>query len=151
MIHISMKMMILYKIIRSMPCFFKEVTHFYCPACGGTRSVIALLHLDIERAFLCNPTVVYTGVMFLWCIAGWMVKKLTAREMKNMKPRLWMLILGVCIFFGYAVIRNILVYQLDMIIWETSFITQNLIKYCHRSKVHLFCNRKRWHFLMMPK
>ena len=36
---------------------------------------------------------------------------LTAREMKSMKPRLWMLILGVCIFFGYAVIRNILVYQ----------------------------------------
>ena len=44
-----MKMMTLYKIIRSMPCFFKEVTHFYCPACGGTRSVIALLHLDIEK------------------------------------------------------------------------------------------------------
>ena len=127
-------MMTLYKIIRSMPCFFKEVTHFYCPACGGTRSVIALLHLDIERAFLCNPTVVYTGVMFLWCIAGWMVKKLTAREMKSMKPRLWMLILGVCIFFGYAVIRNILVYQLDMIIWETSFITQNLIKYLSQIK-----------------
>ena len=97
MIHISMKMMTLYKIIRSMPCFFKEVTHFYCPACGGTRSVIALLHLDIERAFLCNPTVVYTGVMFLWCIAGWMVKKLTVREIKSMKPRLWMLI-WECVF-----------------------------------------------------
>ena len=138
MIHISMKMMTLYKIIRSMPCFFKEVTHFYCPACGGTRSVIALLHLDIERAFLCNPTVVYTGVMFLWCIAGWMVKKLTAREMKSMKPRLWMLILGVCIFFGYAVIRNILVYQLDMIIWEISFITQNLIKYLSQIKSAIF-------------
>ena len=114
MIHISMKMMTLYKIIRSMPCFFKEVTHFYCPACGGTRSVIALLHLDIERAFLCNPTVVYTGVMFLWCIAGWMVKKLTAREMKSMKPRLWMLI------------------------WETSFITQNLIKYLSQIKSAIF-------------
>ena len=61
-------MMILYKIIRSMPCFFKEVTHFYCPACGGTRSVIALLHLDIERAFLCNPTVVYRGyVSMVYC------------------------------------------------------------------------------------
>lgn len=137
MIHISMKMMTLYKIIRSMPCFFKEVTHFYCPACGGTRSVIALLHLDIERAFLCNPTVVYIGVMFLWCIAGWMVKKLTAREMKSMKPRLWMLILGVCIFFGYAVIRNILVYQF-MIIWETSFITHNLIKYLSQIKSAIF-------------
>ena len=124
MIHISMKMMTLYKIIRSMPCFFKEVTHFYCPACGGTRSVIALLHLDIERAFLCNPTVVYTGVMFLWCIAGWMVKKLTSREMKSMKPRLWMLIFGACIFFGYAV--------------EISFITQNLIKYLSQIKSAIF-------------
>lgn len=28
-----------------------------------------------------------------------------------MKPRLWMLILGICIFFGFAVIRNIMVYQ----------------------------------------
>ena len=138
MIHISMKMMTLYKIIRSMPCFFKEVTHFYCPACGGTRSVIALLHLDIERAFLCNPTVVYTGVMFLWCIAGWMVKKLTSREMKSMKPRLWMLIFGACIFFGYAVIRNILVYQFGYDIWEISFITQNLIKYLSQIKSAIF-------------
>lgn len=138
MIHISMKMMTLYKIIRSMPCFFKEVTHFYCPACGGTRSVIALLHLDIERAFLCNPTVVYTGVMFLWCIAGWMVKKLTVREIKSMKPRLWMLILGVCIFFGYAVIRIYWCTSLDMIIWETSFITQNLIKYLSQIKSAIF-------------
>lgn len=138
MIHISMKMMTLYKIIRSMPCFFKEVTHFYCPACGGTRSVIALLHLDIERAFLCNPTVVYTGVMFLWCIAGWMVKKLTAREMKSMKPRLWMLILGVCIFFGYAGSEIYWCTSLDMIIWGTSFITQNLIKYLSQIKSAIF-------------
>ena len=103
--------MTLYKIIRSMPCFFKEVTHFYCPACGGTRSVIALLHLDIERAFLCPPPAAPPGAPPPRCIAGWMVKKLTVREIKSMKPRLWMLILGVCIFFGYAVIRNILVYQ----------------------------------------
>ena len=132
-------MMTLYKIIRSMPCFFKEVTHFYCPACGGTRSVIALLHLDIERAFLCNPTVVYTGIMFLWCIAGWMVKKLTAREMKSMKPRLWMLILGVCIFFGYAVIRNILVYQFGYdYLGDLIHITQNLIKYLSQIKSAIF-------------
>lgn len=31
--------------------------------------MIALLHLDIERAFLCNPTVVYTGgyVSMVYC------------------------------------------------------------------------------------
>ena len=67
MIHISMKMMTLYKIIRSMPCYLKCLFP-YCPACGGTRSVIELLHLDIERAFLCNPTVVYRGyVSMVYC------------------------------------------------------------------------------------
>ena len=94
--------MILYKIIRSMPCFFKEGRHFYCPACGGTRSVIALLHLDIERAFFCNPTGVYTEIMFLWCMIGWMIKKLTGREIGIMTPRLRMLSVGICIFIDYA-------------------------------------------------
>ena len=42
---------------------------------------------------------------------GWMIKKLTGREIGIMKPRLRMLILGICIFFGFAVIRNIMVYQ----------------------------------------
>ena len=97
-IHIDEKMMTLYKIIRSMPCFFKKVTHFYCPACGGTRSVTALLHLDIERAFYVIQLLYIQGLCFSWCIAGWMVKKLTVREMKSMKPRLWMLILGVWYF-----------------------------------------------------
>lgn len=26
------------------PCFFYTVTHFYCPGCGNTRTVLALLH-----------------------------------------------------------------------------------------------------------
>lgn len=111
MISIQKKWMILFKIIRKMPCFFKEVTHFYCPACGGTRSVMALLHLDIKRAFLCNPTVVYVVIMFLWCIMGYCVQKLIGRSIMIMKPRLWMLIVGCILFFGFAVIRNIMVYQ----------------------------------------
>lgn len=111
MISIQKKWMILFKIIRKMPCFFKEVTHFYCPACGGTRSVMALLHLDIKRAFLCNPTVVYVVIMLLWCIMGYCVQKLIGRSIMIMKPRLWMLIVGCILFFGFAVIRNIMVYQ----------------------------------------
>lgn len=111
MINTQNRWMILFKIIKSMPCFFKEVTHFYCPACGGTRSVIALLHGNIQRAFLCNPTVVYTVVLFLWCMIGYLIKKITGKEKRIMKPRLWMLIIGCILFFGFAVIRNIMVYQ----------------------------------------
>lgn len=36
-------------------------THFglYCPACGGTRAVIALFHFDILKSLLYNPIVIY--------------------------------------------------------------------------------------------
>lgn len=106
MISIQNKWMILFKIIRSMPCFFKEVTHFYCPACGGTRSVMALLHLDIKRAFLCNPTVIYAGVMLLWCFFGYIIKELTGTQIKIMKPQLWMLIGGIILFLRICSIEE---------------------------------------------
>lgn len=111
MTNIQNRWMIVFKVIRRMPCFFKEVTHFYCPACGGTRSVMALLHLDIERAFLCNPTVVYTALLLLWCMTGYIIKKITGKEIKSMKPHIWMLIIGVILFFGFAILRNFMVYK----------------------------------------
>ena len=32
----------------------------YCPACGGTRAVISLLHFDFLSSILFNPIVIYT-------------------------------------------------------------------------------------------
>lgn len=36
------------------PCPFYSAFHLYCPACGNTRSVIALLHGDISSAIQFN-------------------------------------------------------------------------------------------------
>ena len=36
-------------------CLFKKVTSIPCPSCGSTRSVLSLLHGEIEQAFLLNP------------------------------------------------------------------------------------------------
>ncbi len=101
----------LFKIIRYMPCFFKEVTHFYCPACGGTRAVAALLHFDFKRAVCCNPTVVYVCVIFLWCMIGLAFKRIFHKESKVFQPQLWMLMIGMILFLGFAVLRNIAVYK----------------------------------------
>lgn len=104
-------MMKVFRILQQMPCFFKEVTGFYCPACGGTRAVKALLHLDIWQAFCSNPTVVYGAVMILWCLIWNILRIVSGKTIRFMKPGLWMLVAGVVLFFGYAVIRNILVWQ----------------------------------------
>ena len=36
------------------PCYFREITGFYCPGCGNTRSVLALLNGDILSSLRYN-------------------------------------------------------------------------------------------------
>ena len=38
-----------------LPCPFRAITGWDCPLCGGTRMGSALLHGDLQAAFLCNP------------------------------------------------------------------------------------------------
>ena len=40
-------------------CIFKELTHLYCPACGGTRAVSSLWHFDFLTALRSNAYVVF--------------------------------------------------------------------------------------------
>lgn len=36
-------------------CLFKNITGIPCPSCGITRSIISLMHLDLNNAFHWNP------------------------------------------------------------------------------------------------
>lgn len=40
------------------PCLFRSLTGLYCPGCGLTRALHALVHFDLARAFAMNPLVV---------------------------------------------------------------------------------------------
>ena len=46
-------------------CVFKSTFHLYCPGCGGTRAVDALLHLRILSSLFYHPFVIY--VVFCCC------------------------------------------------------------------------------------
>lgn len=50
---------------QGIPCLFYEVTGLYCPGCGGTRAVKALLRGDVAVSFHYHPVVVYTAVCLL--------------------------------------------------------------------------------------
>lgn len=45
-------------------CAFKNTFHLYCPGCGGTRAVDALLHLRILSSFFYHPLVIYVVICF---------------------------------------------------------------------------------------
>lgn len=53
----------------SVPCFFLLFTRLYCPGCGCTRALGALLRGDIIDALLSNPFVpatVFIAVYYEW-------------------------------------------------------------------------------------
>ena len=45
------------------PCLFHELTGFYCPGCGGTRAVLALLAGHPILSFLYHPLGVIAVVL----------------------------------------------------------------------------------------
>lgn len=48
------------------PCFYKNSLHFYCPGCGGSRAVVAILRLDFLAALTYSPAVVVAFVLIAY-------------------------------------------------------------------------------------
>ena len=56
-------------------CTLHNLTGYYCPGCGGTRAIHALLHGHIVRSFFYHPIVVYTAVFFGWFMLSQTIEK----------------------------------------------------------------------------
>lgn len=87
------------------PCPVHALTGLYCPGCGSTRCLHALLHGDLPLALAMNPLLVISlpllGLMALNA-AGWRPVWLTPLMRQLARPRLWLWVLP-----GYAVLRNL--------------------------------------------
>lgn len=91
-----------------LPCLFHLVTGLYCPGCGGTRAVTALLHLHVLQSFRCHPLVLYGAAL-----AGvfWVRKTLelmTGGRIPGMRMRAGYLYLGVALVFVQWIVKNVL-------------------------------------------
>jgi hypothetical protein len=83
------------------PCLFHALTHLYCPGCGVTRALYALLHGDIALAFRMNAM----AMLAIPLMPAMLVKSLrpgNSRLQWILDARLW-LVLVLCFF----VLRNI--------------------------------------------
>ncbi len=86
-------------------CLFKDTLHFYCPGCGGSRSVISLIHLDFLSALRYYPPtllcILFILIMDVFDITAFVNKRKTAF---NFKLFYLVLIAVILQFF----VRNIL-------------------------------------------
>lgn len=69
---------ILWKMLNGqMPCVFQELTGLYCPGCGGTRAVKALLKGDLLTSFLYHPIVLYCVLIALIFAVSYLIYRKT--------------------------------------------------------------------------
>jgi Protein of unknown function (DUF2752) len=87
------------------PCPFNWLTGLYCPGCGATRALHALIHGDVAKAFSMNPVFVFAMPV----LALLMAQSLTqlppslaaiAKFFGDARPWAWLLI-------SFTVLRNL--------------------------------------------
>lgn len=63
-----------------MPCMFHAMTGLYCPGCGGTRAVKALLRGKIWLSFCYHPLVPYLALVGVIFLVSYVLYLITGKE-----------------------------------------------------------------------
>ena len=86
-------------------CFLHDRLFLYCPLCGGTRAIEALLRLDFVGAFTANPLVVVFLFLALILDAVILIRLLGGKKPLLPFPHLWWTV-PLAVMIVYAVVRN---------------------------------------------
>ena len=86
-------------------CTFNILTGLYCPGCGNTRCMTALLHGDLLLAVRNNASLPFLGLLLL-CLYIELLFDIFGKPIKILprKPLVWWIVLGI--FAVYFVARN---------------------------------------------
>lgn len=88
-------------------CLVHDLFFLYCPLCGGTRAVSAILRLDFAAAFAHNALVVILILLILVLDLWVLIRLLRGNTARLRLPkRSWIVLL--VILLAYAVLRNYL-------------------------------------------
>ena len=89
-------------------CFFQRMFGIYCPGCGGTRAVVALLKGQFLRSLWYHPFVMYAVVMFGGFMLTNTLKRLSILPFKGWKFHNWYLWVALSIIIANWLVKNIL-------------------------------------------
>lgn len=58
-------------------CTLHKMTGLYCPGCGGTRAIKALLRFDLLQSAFYHPIPLYTGFLGMLFLSGRIIARIT--------------------------------------------------------------------------
>ncbi len=91
-------------------CFFYENTRIYCPGCGGSRSLVYLLRLDLLNSLKFYPPLIPTLLIIIYLDFSALLSFIKNSEgpLKKFNPNL-LIIIPVLILLNFFV-RNVLLF-----------------------------------------
>ena len=95
--------------LRGAGCIFWERMGIYCPGCGGTRALTALIHGHFLLSLWYHPLIGYCAVIYGIFMLSHTMERLHVPFIKGMKCRIWPL-------YGALIVGN--------------WIMKNLLKFC---------------------
>ena len=88
-------------------CFLHDRLFLYCPLCGGTRAIEALLHLDLLAALRYNSFVTF-ALLLAVCIDVWALVRLLRGKTELFVLPGWFWVVMTVLMIAYTVLRNYL-------------------------------------------
>lgn len=89
------------------PCVLHSTTGLYCPGCGGTRAVCALLGGHVLLSFFYHPLVPYTAFVGGWFMLTQTIERLSRGKIQGMHYRDLYLWLALFIVLANCLIKNL--------------------------------------------
>ena len=105
------------QLIQIPACIIYEKTGFYCPACGGTRSVLALLQGSFLKSLWYHPVVLYTVILYLlYLFTETGVRFFSCR--RRIPDRFWKNSIygGLLLLASHMIVRNILKFGFQILL-----------------------------------
>lgn len=100
---------LVWKFVFKFPCIFRMLTGYYCPGCGGTRALRALLRGHFLQSVYYHPLVLYLAVLVIWWLARLVRCAFFGKEAGNFF-RNWMAAAGILLVLVNWIGKNLVLY-----------------------------------------
>ena len=98
--------------LTKLKCGFHELTGLYCPGCGGTRSVLALLRFRPLRSVMYHPLPIYAAALLVnfmvRFVSAYLLPASVKHRLKPAKYRVVYVAIAAALLVGTFIVRNAL-------------------------------------------
>lgn len=100
------------------PCVLHTLFGIYCPGCGGTRAISALLHGQFIDSFICHPLVPYTAI-----VGGWFLISQTMERVSKHRFKIGLHYRDIYLWIALGiVVVNFIVKNALLLIWHVDLL-----------------------------